>query len=203
MGSRDMNRFVFANPSLCIGCNTCLAACSEVHEAKGLQAQPRLSIVRNGDISSPIACRHCENAPCAAVCPVDAISMSENAVVLNEAACIGCKLCVFACPFGVIAISGGSKGSAAKRSQKADDEGREVGLPSPALNSASESRARAVAVKCDLCEFSGNGPECVRVCPTEALFLVDEKMLKRSSTAKRKAATSNMPSLDQLTGQKT
>lgn len=198
-----MNRFVFANPSLCIGCNTCLAACSEAHEAKGLQAQPRLSIVRNGDISSPIACRHCENAPCAAVCPVDAIAMSENAVVLNEAACIGCKLCAFACPFGVIAISAGSKGGAARQSQAADDEGR-VGSPPPSgHNSASVKRTRTVAVKCDLCDFSGNGPECVRVCPTEALFLVDEKMLKRSSSAKRKAATNNMPSLDQLTGQKT
>lgn len=186
-----MNRFVLANPSLCIGCNTCLAACAEAHEARGLQAQPRLSIVRSGDISSPIACRHCENAPCAAVCPVDAITMRDNAVVLDEALCIGCKLCAFVCPFGVITLSGG-KGGAPGAGQKA--EGQD-GAPS-GPDSAPPKKARTVAVKCDLCDFSKDGPECIRACPTDALFLVDDKMLRRSNAAKRKAAVGNMPPID-------
>jgi hydrogenase-4 component A len=33
-----MNRFVIANPEWCIGCNTCLAACSDVHKTEGLQS---------------------------------------------------------------------------------------------------------------------------------------------------------------------
>ena len=190
-----MKRFVLANPNLCIGCNTCMAACSEAHVAKGLQAQSRISIVRSGDISSPIACRHCENAPCEGVCPVDAITMGENCVNLNEAKCIGCKLCVFACPFGVITLSGAKSGTG----KKAAEGESEMNTPTP----PSSKRTRTVAVKCDLCEFSKDGPECVQVCPTSALFLVDEKALKRSSSAKRKAAAGNMPSLDSLTGQKT
>lgn len=188
-----MNRFVLANPSLCIGCNTCLAACAEAHEAKGLQALPRLSIVRSGDISSPIACRHCENAPCAAVCPVDAITMRDNAVVLDETRCIGCKLCAFVCPFGVITLSGG-KGGTPGAGQKT--EGQEGAPPTSGPNPAPAKKARTVAVKCDLCDFSKDGPECVRACPTNALFLVDEKMLKRSNAAKRKAAVGNMPPID-------
>ena len=31
-----MNRFVIGDPKDCIGCNTCMAACSEVHKAFGL-----------------------------------------------------------------------------------------------------------------------------------------------------------------------
>ena len=30
-----MNRFVIGDPKDCIGCNTCMAACSEVHKAFG------------------------------------------------------------------------------------------------------------------------------------------------------------------------
>ncbi len=30
-----MNRFVVAEPLWCTGCNTCLAACSDVHKTQG------------------------------------------------------------------------------------------------------------------------------------------------------------------------
>ena len=33
-----------------------------------------------------------------AVCPVDAIARTDEAVVVNEQACIGCKLCTKVCP---------------------------------------------------------------------------------------------------------
>lgn len=36
-----MNRFVVAEPLWCTGCNTCLAACSDVHKTQGLQQHPR------------------------------------------------------------------------------------------------------------------------------------------------------------------
>ncbi|MEE6801856.1 4Fe-4S dicluster domain-containing protein, partial [Escherichia coli O8:H10] len=32
-----MNRFVIADATLCIGCHTCEAACSETHRQHGLQ----------------------------------------------------------------------------------------------------------------------------------------------------------------------
>lgn len=41
-----MNRFVVAEPLWCTGCNTCLAACSDVHKTQGLQQHPRLAIAR-------------------------------------------------------------------------------------------------------------------------------------------------------------
>ena len=51
-------------------------------------------------------CHHCEDAPCAAVCPVNAITRVDGAVQLNESLCVSCKLCGIACPFGAIEFSG-------------------------------------------------------------------------------------------------
>ena len=99
-----MNRFVIADPSLCIGCHTCEAACSENHRQHGLQSQPRLKVMRNSKDSAPQLCHHCEDAPCAQVCPVNAITRVDGAIQLNESLCVSCKLCGIACPFGAIAV---------------------------------------------------------------------------------------------------
>lgn len=42
-----MNRFVIADSTLCIGCHTCEAACSETHRQHGLQSMPRLRVMLN------------------------------------------------------------------------------------------------------------------------------------------------------------
>lgn len=42
-----MNRFVIADSTVCIGCRTCEAACSETHRLHGLQSMPRLRVMRN------------------------------------------------------------------------------------------------------------------------------------------------------------
>ena len=75
-----MNRFVIADPTLCIGCHTCEAACSENHRQHGLQSQPRLKVMRNNTDSAPQLCHHCEDAPCAQVCPVNAITRINGAI---------------------------------------------------------------------------------------------------------------------------
>jgi formate dehydrogenase iron-sulfur subunit len=47
-------------------------------------------------------CRHCENAPCASVCPTQAIvKRPTGTVVIRENLCIGCQSCRDACPFDV------------------------------------------------------------------------------------------------------
>ena len=101
-----MNRFVIADSTVCIGCRTCEAACAETHRQQGLQAMPRLHLMRNEKESAPQMCHHCEDAPCAAVCPVNAINRVDGAVQLNESLCVSCKLCGIACPFGAIEFSG-------------------------------------------------------------------------------------------------
>jgi Fe-S-cluster-containing dehydrogenase component len=55
--------------------------------------------------TQPTICMHCQDplAPCAQVCPVMAIQITSDGVVqMAEASrCIGCRNCVYACPFGV------------------------------------------------------------------------------------------------------
>ena len=50
----------------------------------------------------PKSCLHCEEAPCVTVCPTGAsFKRAEDGIVLvNEATCIGCGLCAWACPYG-------------------------------------------------------------------------------------------------------
>lgn len=53
-------------------------------------------------------CRQCADAPCMAVCPVDAISRMQGrtkTVVVDRDLCIGCGKCLDACPFGAMLFS--------------------------------------------------------------------------------------------------
>jgi hydrogenase-4 component A len=47
---------------------------------------------------------------------------------------------------------------------------------------------RNIAVKCDLCHFRPEGPECIRVCPTKALHMVEPEDIN-DLIAKRRLAS--------------
>src|SRR6478672_3907019 len=54
-----------------------------------------------GEKSISVACMHCSDAPCMAVCPVDCFYKTSEGVVLHDKdLCIGCGYCFYACPFG-------------------------------------------------------------------------------------------------------
>lgn len=180
-----MNRFVIADSKLCIGCQTCEATCAEMHRQQGLQSLPRLKVIRNLKESAPQMCHHCEEAPCAGVCPVNAITRVGGTVQLNESLCISCKLCSIACPFGAITFAG-------SRPRDIPANVNSLKAPPAPLPSAPVSPlldwtpgVRAIAVKCDLCCFDENGPACIRTCPTKALHLVDNDNIAQSSKRKR------------------
>ena len=184
-----MNRFVIADPQKCIGCYTCEAACVQVHEKVGLVGFPRLQVTHTKSGTMPVQCRHCDDAPCASVCPVHAITIKHREVQLNESVCIGCKMCALACPFGAITPHGVMPDGAAHAAPYSEaagappDNGETV---HPLLSWTIGQRS--IAVKCDLCHFLPEGPACIRVCPTKALYMVDQEAITTSDTAKRVAS---------------
>lgn len=153
---------VYATPERCVGCKKCEAACVNAHinmplrEAKklGIPVMSRIKVVKTGNLKFPIQCRHCENAACAKACPFGAIRQIGDILRVEEALCVGCKMCVMACPFGSI----------------------EVGLEGE--TSPFNRNQRGSAKKCDLCHAwrASNGKDvcaCVEACPKGALHFVD------------------------------
>ncbi len=180
-----MKPFVIADPKRCIGCFACIAACVEAHRSAGFQAYPRLFVSYTTTGMMPVQCRQCEDAACAAVCPVKAITYIQNAVRLNESLCIGCKMCALACPFGAI-LAGGTRAPKLEFNlghyayhhtpyQAGSMHLRELDIYQSLSLLAWNSGQKTVAVKCDLCFFREEGPACVRACPHQALRLVDEQ----------------------------
>jgi Fe-S-cluster-containing dehydrogenase component len=135
---------MFIDPSRCIGCRACEAACRECDSHKGESMIMVDFIDREVSVATqPTLCMHCEDpvAPCAQVCPVNAILITEDGVVQQDdpSRCIGCRNCVYACPFGV---------------PKFDIKAR-------------------LMKKCNLCydrTSQGLQPWCAQACPTDAIW---------------------------------
>lgn len=138
---------MFLDPSRCIGCRACEAACRECDSHKG-ESMIMIDFVDRGwsVATQPTLCMHCEDpvAPCAQVCPALAILITPDGVVqqADPSRCIGCANCVYACPFGV---------------PKFDAEAR-------------------LMKKCNLCydrTSQGLTPWCAAACPTQAIWYGD------------------------------
>ena len=94
----------FVDPSRCIGCESCVNACSECETHRG-QSMIHLDFIdrRQTTATVPFVCMHCDDPTCAQVCPADAIKKTEDGIVQSslKPRCIACSNCVLACPFGI------------------------------------------------------------------------------------------------------
>jgi Fe-S-cluster-containing dehydrogenase component len=115
----------------------------------------------------PKPCMNCENPPCLRVCPTGAtFKRKDGTVLINHEICIGCRLCMAACPYET-------------RFFWYSDPIKEEGVEN--LSYSPEHpvpHSRGTVVKCDFClprAYSGQVPDCVSACPQGALYYGDLK----------------------------
>ena len=103
-----MKKMLLFHPEKCTGCNTCELACSLVQTGVCNPGSSRRRNVHFEEtvLDVPMQCQQCEDAACMNTCPAQAIVLDEStgAKILNEKKCIGCRMCMIACPFGAISM---------------------------------------------------------------------------------------------------
>lgn len=198
----------------CTGCNSCVIACQaennvpvvgkeqvlrgrEMHWIRidryfrGNQTSPQM-------IQQPVACAHCETAPCEQVCPVAATVHTEegiNAMAYNR--CIGTRYCGNNCPYKVRRFNYFNYGTEYgyfygwQQQGKLEEASRK--LQQLVLNPEVSVRGRGVMEKCTYCiqrvqnvkiqtRSEGRAIEdgelqtaCQAACPTQAIIFGDIK----------------------------
>jgi formate dehydrogenase iron-sulfur subunit len=121
----------FTDTTVCIGCKACEVACKEWNQLPAANGGVNTLSGDSYDNTRRLdglhwrhvkfveqftpdraegrwllmsdVCKHCVRAGCLEVCPTGAIIRTEfDTVVIQSDVCNGCRVCIAACPFGVI-----------------------------------------------------------------------------------------------------
>ncbi len=158
----------------CDGCVTldeppqCTQGCIQEHfvpEGQKWIEVYRRELPGGGATFMPTPCYQCENAPCANVCPVGATYHNEEGIVLiDHNRCIGCRLCMAACPYQRRFFNWGTP----HLPPEARFASYSPEYPVPAR--------KGTVIKCMFCAHRtrvGKLPACVEACPMNALYFGD------------------------------
>lgn len=133
----------------CIGCHACTIACKAEHAVPlgvnrcWVKTVERGRFPRSERLFFPVLCNQCEAAPCARVCPTEALYRRDDGIVeLDGGRCIGCRACMQACPYDQLFID-------------------------PETRTAEKCNFCANRIE------SGLLPACVSVCPTQCRVFGD------------------------------
>ena len=156
----------------CIGCQTCAMACRLANnlpngtwwnrvltDGGAHMDTPRLE--DGGYVMEyiPVACQHCDNPACAKVCPVGATYKDPETGVVRQDydKCIGCRMCVAACPYTGV------------RSFNWEEPKYAAALP--VGDADVPAHQKHVVEKCTFCYqriTRGEDPACMVLCPGRA-----------------------------------
>ncbi|WML32845.1 4Fe-4S dicluster domain-containing protein [Clostridium sp. OS1-26] len=103
----------------CTGCGACAIACMDYKDIDLKFHKPLRQIItkewiRNGITKVEFisaACMHCEDAPCADICPRGCIYKNkENGLTdYDNSLCVGCKVCASVCQYNAISFDSNHK----------------------------------------------------------------------------------------------
>jgi protein NrfC len=153
--------YIVYDSRLCLGCQSCMFACSMTHEGAANPSLSRIQIIRDApsftkypyDVVMSV-CRQCVSPLCVQNCPTGACHVDEangNIRRIDQSKCIGCQRCIQSCPH----------------------------KPHRTIWNSAKKKS----TKCDLCADAPywnekGGPDgkqaCVETCPIKALKLVKE-----------------------------
>ncbi|MEM1515515.1 MAG: 4Fe-4S dicluster domain-containing protein [Candidatus Bathyarchaeia archaeon] len=90
----------------CVGCLSCVAACQIENFLPQDVVWGKVMDFENGEYPNvervflPMPCMQCEEPACMKACPTEAITRREDGIVITDYdKCIGCRLCIVACPY--------------------------------------------------------------------------------------------------------
>jgi len=161
----------------CIGCHACTIACKAEHEIPIGVNRCWVKTVEKGTFPTtqrfffPVLCNQCDEAPCATICPTNALFKRRDGIVdLHGDSCIGCRACMVACPYDQLFID-------------------------PNTHTAEKCNFCANRVENELL------PACVSVCPTECRIFGDlddpasevARIAQREAIAVRKPEKGTIP----------
>lgn len=188
-----MSKAVLEDTTRCLGCRSCQVACKQANDLPaektrlekrrlGFQNPAALSaktftVVTNHEVEDPRApgglrwvfakrsCMHCLEPACVSACPVTALHKeSDGPVTYDASKCLGCRYCVWACPFGVPTAEWDSLAPRIRKCTLCFDRLRDAAAPAE-LNGRPvppEAAGRMAAAQAK--------PACVAACPTGALM---------------------------------
>jgi Fe-S-cluster-containing dehydrogenase component len=135
-----------------------------------------------------VLCNHCDNPPCVRVCPTAAtFKRADGIVMMDYHRCIGCKICLAACPYGARSINFRNPRPFIRK-----------------LNPDYPTRSKGVIEKCNFCDerlARGILPACVTACRDKALVFGDvddpgsdvRRLLDRTFSLRRRAELGTKP----------
>ncbi len=196
----------------CIGCHACQVACKHWNETEGEQTEfeallgfqnpislsaKTLTLMTYHELPDEAApgglhylftmrrCLHCLEPACASACPTTALKRQPDGPVTYDAdKCIGCRYCVWSCPWGVPTTEWDTltpKISKCTHCSDRADQPAPLARNGQALTQIENQQYREKVTV----------PACVKACPADALRFGSETRCSRKPTTGYRAARTN------------